>query len=72
MIEFFKLANQNPWFVFFTFWVFAWMVVQPFRYAYLAYNRMLRSRNIKIHGWPTNEYMDADGDLVYPDKDDDE
>lgn len=30
-------------------------------------NRILRHLNIRKHGWPTNKFMDADGDLVYPD-----
>lgn len=29
----------------------------------------MRHRNIKAHGWPTAP-IDADGDVVYPDKDD--
>lgn len=30
-------------------------------------NRIIRSRNIKHHGWPEAP-LDADGDIVYPKK----
>lgn len=42
------------------------------RLAYLlwaAYNRHLRSTNIREQGWPTTPNMDADGDLVAQKKD---
>lgn len=54
-------------------WCLAWgiwpicgVLTAPFRYAFLAYNRRLRSANIRAHGWPTNPLMDADGDIVHP------
>jgi hypothetical protein len=30
------------------------------------YNRRLRSKNILAHGWPRARFMDADGDIVHP------
>lgn len=63
-----EFASAHPVAAFFMLWVVAWAAVQPFRYAYLAYNRTLRSRHIAAHGWPTAP-VDADGDVVYPDKD---
>jgi hypothetical protein len=34
--------------------------------------RMLRTINIICRGWPTQPLMDADGDIVHPEKDEDE
>ena len=59
-------AKTNPGYTFLIVWVLAWAAVQPFRYAYLSYNRKLRSRNIAAHGYPTAANMDADGDIVHP------
>jgi len=63
-----KFASDNAVLFFFIFWIAAWAVTSPFRYAFHAYNRTLRSRNIAAHGWPVAP-MDADGDVIYPDKD---
>lgn len=62
-------ATANPGYTFLIVWVLAWAWVQPFKYAWLAYNRMLRARSIAAHGYPTTPHMDADGDLVYPECD---
>lgn len=59
-------AKTNPGYTFLIVWVLAWAAVQPFKYAYYAWNRTLRARNIAAHGYPTSPHMDADGDLVYP------
>lgn len=69
MKDFFDFAGANPILTFFLFWIVAWVVTQPFAYAFRAYNRRLRSKNIAAHGWPTAP-VDADGDVVYPDKSD--
>lgn len=42
--------------------VICYAITRPFRYAFEAYNRKLRSKNIAAHGWPP-EYLDADGDF---------
>jgi hypothetical protein len=65
MIDF---AQNHPVAAFFIVWVMAWAVTRPFYYAFMAYNRRLRSRNIAAHGWPTAP-IDADGDVVYEKKD---
>lgn len=61
-----EFAKANPGTTFLIVWVLAWAATQPFKYAWLAYNRKLRARNIASHGYPTTAHMDADGDLVYP------
>jgi hypothetical protein len=66
MLEF---AKANPGYTFLIVWVLAWAATRPFWYAWVAYNRTLRSRNIVAHGWPTAP-VDADGDVVYPKNDD--
>jgi len=64
-----SFAAQNPGTFFFVALVAGWTVTRPFHYAFMAYNRTLRSRNIVAHGWPTAP-VDADGDVVYPESDD--
>ena len=73
MSDFFAFAGEHP----FLTWCLAWAIfpicsalTAPFRYAFKAYNRKVRSRNIAAHGWPTNPLMDADGDIVHPKQDD--
>ena len=58
-------ATANPGTAFLIVLVLAWAFIEPFRYAFRAYNRRLRSRNIAAHGWPKPP-VDADGDIVYP------
>lgn len=62
-----EFANANPGYTFLIIWVLAWAAVQPFRFAFRAYNRRLRHKNIALHGWPKAP-VDADGDVVYPDE----
>lgn len=56
-------AMAHPWM---TLWIvlalvqLAWM---PFRLV----NRMLRSRNVRLRGWPP-EHLDADGDFRVKDR----
>lgn len=59
-----NFATTNPGYTFLIIWVLAWAITRPFWYAWLAYNRTLRSRNIVAQGWPTAP-LDADGDIVY-------
>ena len=47
----------------------AWSAASVLKMPFWSINRYFRSRNIKHHGWPSNPHMDADGDLVYPEKD---
>ncbi len=63
-----EFAKDSPVIAFLMVWVLAWAATRPFYFAWLAYNRKLRSANIAAHGWPTHPNMDADGDLVFPDK----
>jgi len=54
-------ANGNPIIAL----ILAYILMSPVRYAFRAYNRRLRAKNIALHGWPTAP-IDADGDVVYP------
>ena len=58
-------AKANPGYTLLIVWVLAWAFVQPFKFAWLAYNRKLRAANIAAHGYPTTPNMDADGDIVH-------
>lgn len=77
MDAFFNFASNHPftaWCMAWGLWPICWMIREisisvltaPFRYGYHAYIRRLRSRNIRLHGWPTARHMDADGDIVHP------
>lgn len=65
-----EFAQHSPYLTFFAFWIACYAATRPFYFAWSAYNRHLRSKNIAAHGWPTAP-VDADGDVVYPDKDED-
>lgn len=65
MAEFWEFAMKWPLAVVVVVIAAAWAVTRPFRYAFLAYNRRLRSKNIAAHGWPP-VYLDADGDTHHP------
>lgn len=71
MDGFWTFANANPFSAFLVVWVVCYALTRPFAYAFRAYNRTLRSRNIAAHGWPTAP-IDADGDVIYPERDDDD
>lgn len=55
-----------------------WCLDSPYLTAILIYllaeiafkviNRILRTVKVLARGWPTNEYMDADGDIVLEDR----
>ncbi|TJW14347.1 MAG: hypothetical protein E5W82_10235 [Mesorhizobium sp.] len=73
MNDFYNFAGAHPVVTFFLawgIWPVCWTVqivlTVPFRLAFAAYNRRLRSLNIRAHGWPTSPLMDADGDIVHP------
>lgn len=55
-------ANNHPLYFLLCLAVAAWALVQPLRYAFLCYNRRLRSLNIREKGWPPPP-LDADGDV---------
>lgn len=75
MSEFYAFASENPFLTWFLAWaifpvcsMIATILTAPFRFPYLAYKRRLRSGDIQSRGWPTAPLMDADGDIVHPDK----
>lgn len=53
--------DESPFLSFFLALIIGHTLVAPFRYAFKAYNRRLRSRNIAAKGWPP-AHLDADGD----------
>ncbi len=76
MQDFYQFAGDHPlltWFLAWGLWPICWAISEiltsPFSYAYKAYARRLRSANIRERGWPQNRFMDADGDIVHPEKD---
>lgn len=60
-----KFAGQNP----LTFFIIVCCTYYAWKAPWLVVKRALRSRDIQRHGWPTAPNMDADGDLVFEDKD---
>jgi len=66
MNEFYTFAGEHPVVTVLLAWAVASVLTAPFKYAYLAYSRRLRSLNIWRRGWPTAPLMDADGDIVHP------
>lgn len=57
-----KFIADNPITAIILALIIASTIVAPFKYAFSAYNRTLRSRNILAQGWPP-EHLDADGDF---------
>lgn len=73
MAEVLTVLYSNPfltWLLAWGLWPVCWMLTNvltaPFAYAFRAYNRKKRSANISSQGWPTNPNMDADGDIILP------
>ena len=73
MTDFFAFASEHPfltWLLAWGIWPVTWaaqhILTFPFSLAFKAYNRHLRARNIRRHGWPVNKLMDADGDIIHP------
>lgn len=62
-----EFAAQNP----LTAMILAYILMAPVRYGFRAFNRYLRHKNILAHGWPEAP-LDADGDVVYPEKEEEE
>ena len=55
----YDFMSDSPFLTFFLALVTLWIVEALLKYCI---NRPLRSRNIKLHGWPP-EHLDADGDF---------
>ena len=53
--------GRHPWIAFWMTLITGYIVTAPFRYAFRAWNRHLRSKNIQARGWPP-KHCDADGD----------
>lgn len=53
-----KFSEDHPFLAFFVILVVGQICSLPFRLI----NRVIRHKNIKLHGWPP-PYLDADGDL---------
>ncbi len=60
-----KFAAQSP----FTFFIIVCCLYYGWKAPWIVLKRAIRSRDIQRHGWPTAPNMDADGDLVFKDKD---
>jgi len=58
-------ASKHPILSFFVICSAYYAITAPFRFGLMAYNRRLRSANIRAQGWPTAP-IDADGDVVHP------
>ena len=54
--------SSHPFLTFFLALIIAGLINAPFKYAFMAYNRTLRSKNIAAKGWPP-AHLDADGDF---------
>ena len=68
MSDAFQFSQREPLAAIIIVLIICYAATRPFAYGFMAYNRRLRSMNIRAHGWPTAP-IDADGDVVYP-KDD--
>lgn len=60
-----QFAQSNPYLFVIIWWLTGVMAIMVCQYAFRAWNRTLRSRNVQKNGWPTPP-IDADGDIVYP------
>jgi hypothetical protein len=69
MVEF---AMANPGWTVCIVLIVCYAITRPFRYIYMGYRRKLRSHDIQTHGWPTTPNMDADGDIIHPNKETDQ
>lgn len=47
-------------------WVVMTIILAPFRYINRRDARAERTKRILAHGWPTQDLMDADGNIVHP------
>jgi hypothetical protein len=64
-MTFWDFASGSPYLATFIVFLVIMLVRSASKSIVLAWNRWLRSRNIRAHGWPRAP-VDADGDLVYP------
>ena len=64
-----EFASDHPTATFLIVVVLACAAVAPFFFALLAYNQMLRSRNIVARGWPP-PHLDADGNAIEEEEED--
>lgn len=78
-MNFWDFASQHPfwaWGIAWGLWPICWalsaIITAPFSYTFKAYNRKKRFETIQAKGWPTARFMDADGDIVHPPKEDKE
>lgn len=69
MDAFFEFARGNPGFATLMVIAVGCTIVGALNMPFRMYNRHLRSKNIAARGWPTNRLMDADGDIIHPEKD---
>lgn len=60
-----QFAEHNPLLAI----ALTYLLMAPVRYAYKAYNRRLRHKNILAHGWPIPP-VDADGDIIKKEEND--
>lgn len=65
MTSAFEFAQHQPLAAIIIVLIISYAATRPFAYGFQAYNRHLRSMNIRERGWPTAP-IDADGDVVYP------
>jgi hypothetical protein len=65
-----EFANEHPEATFLIVVVLACAATAPFFFALLAYNQMLRSRNIVARGWPP-PHLNADGDVIEKEEEED-
>lgn len=68
MTEFWAFAGHHPITAILLACCAATVLVAPFKYSFMAFNRAMRARNIAARGWPTAP-LDADGDVVWPKED---
>ena len=62
MKDFYIFAGEHPLLVF----ALACVISSIIYYPFSLIHRWIRHRNIVAKGWPTMPNMDADGDIVHP------
>jgi hypothetical protein len=68
MTEFFEFAKASPFLALCIIIATYYAIKAPFVAVQFIWNRYMRSKNIAARGWPTAPNMDADGDIVHPEK----
>jgi hypothetical protein len=64
-MTFWDFASGSPYLATFIAFLVIMLVRSIFKSILVAWNRWLRSRNIRAHGWPRAP-IDADGDVIHP------